>query len=485
MKNPSFPWKIFRKFYFKVFLHVVCVVIAVFLIDLVFLKKLHIELEIGLFVIILLGFTAFSSVLISYQIVRPFRRVLLRAIQVASNKRARSLFTEEDWQELRIQDPGEFSDLEEVLTQIDEKLRKRKEQLASERQESQALLSAIEHGIVTLNLDFKILNFNSEFATHFLSRDQLRSYQDEASLYLELIFRDRELLDAFAQAKKSGDVLRTLCRLQSYMQDSVKTFAVSISPLRDERNRQTYGVLALFQDVTDLKVADQIRIEFVENASHELRTPLTSIKGFLETLREDFESKTYDQIPHFLSILRKNVDRLIDLVNDMLTLSSLEHHSELRLDSVDLASVTQEVMERLSPLAAEKQISFRSSVSVQQVRADEKKIVHVLTNLIGNSIKYIPVGGHIQIYWETYLDNFVRLRVVDDGPGIAPEHLDRLFERFYRIDKGRSRDVGGTGLGLAIVKHIVQSHGGRVLAKSSLGGGCEFICDFPRESELY
>jgi two-component system phosphate regulon sensor histidine kinase PhoR len=255
---------------------------------------------------------------------------------------------------------------------------------------------------------------------------------------------------------------------------------VKVSPLREEKGGQKlYGAMALFHDITEIKKAEQIRIEFVENASHELRTPLTSIKGFVDTLKEDVQAGRTDQAGYFLGVISKNVDRLSELVSDMLTLSSLESGAVVKKENIRPIEITQDLMERMSSLASEKQILIQVTNEADGLLADPRKVDQVLSNLVGNAIKYIPAGGRIQIRWEED-ERHVILRVIDNGPGIAEVHLSRLFERFYRIDKGRSRDVGGTGLGLSIVKHIMQSHGGGVQVKSESGHGTEFICLFPK-----
>jgi two-component system phosphate regulon sensor histidine kinase PhoR len=262
--------------------------------------------------------------------------------------------------------------------------------------------------------------------------------------------------------------------------DSVaKYFSVRVSALREEKTRAIYGALAVFHDITELKKAEQIRIEFVENASHELRTPLTSVKGFVETLREDVSAGRLEQMPQFLTTISKNVDRLTELVNDMLTITTLEGQSPFQMEVVNPAVITEEVVARLSSLALEKKILIKSHFEAPEMRVDTHKLDQILSNLVGNAIKYIPDEGRIDITWIQSSQGEVILSVKDNGPGIAEEHLSRLFERFYRVDKGRSRDIGGTGLGLSIVKHIMQGHGGTISVRSEIGKGAEFICVFP------
>ena len=297
---------------------------------------------------------------------------------------------------------------------------------------------------------------------------------------LAQIFRVPELLAVFNRTLDIGETQTQTLKLDSIIDGEKRLFSVKVSPLREEKGQSPlYGAMALFHDITEIKKAEQIRIEFVENASHELRTPLTSIKGFVDTAKEDLQCGRTEHLGYFLGVISKSVDRLTDLVSDMLTLSSLESGTGVKRETVRPNEFTQDLIERMSSLAAEKQIMIKVINEANEFSADPRKVEQVLTNLVGNAIKYIQVGGKIDVRWEED-DDHVILRVIDNGPGIAEVHLKRLFERFYRIDKGRSRDVGGTGLGLSIVKHIMQTHGGCVQVKSETGQGAEFICLFPK-----
>jgi two-component system phosphate regulon sensor histidine kinase PhoR len=227
-----------------------------------------------------------------------------------------------------------------------------------------------------------------------------------------------------------------------------------------------------------LKNAEKMRIDFVANVSHELRTPLTAIKGYTETLIHDHEDgRTMD--PEFLKIILKNSNRLLSLIDDLLDLSSIESGADLlHLVDVDLHEATEHVTERLLPAARAKDSRLLSDVRCRFVHADPKRLEQVMANLAENAIKYSPPQSTIWIIWDSGPSEVV-LTVEDNGPGIPEKHLNRLFERFYRLDKGRSRELGGTGLGLSIVKHIMQRHQGSVSVESELGKGTRFICRFP------
>ncbi len=230
--------------------------------------------------------------------------------------------------------------------------------------------------------------------------------------------------------------------------------------------------------IVALKKAEKMRIEFVANVSHELRTPLTSIKGYAETLLQDIEEDRKPD-PEFLKIILKNSNRLLALINDLLDLSAIESGAdELHPAELNLKEITDHVIIHLESLAAKKQTKIVSELMTDRLYADPKRVEQVLTNLIDNAIKYCPNGSTIKVLWQIG-PGTVDLRVSDNGPGIAEKYLDRLFERFYRLDKGRSREMGGTGLGLSIVKHIMQRHNGTVNVESSLGQGTTFVCRFP------
>ena len=235
--------------------------------------------------------------------------------------------------------------------------------------------------------------------------------------------------------------------------------------------------------IAALKRAEKMRIEFVANVSHELRTPLTSIKGYAETLLQDIEDQRPVD-PEFLKIILKNSNRLLDLINDLLDLSAIESGAdELHLVELNASEITGHVIKHLEQQAYSKRTQILVKNKITTITADPKRLEQVLTNLIHNAIKYCPLESQITVHWseETSPQGVITvLTVSDNGPGIPSKYLDRLFERFYRLDKGRSRDMGGTGLGLSIVKHIMQRHNGSVSVSSTVGEGTAFTCRFPK-----
>ncbi len=357
-------------------------------------------------------------------------------------------------------------------------LKDQKADLHREREENQAVLTSIQEAVVTFGLDKKILFFNARFASLFVGASQ-----SEKRKSFENVFANVELLETVNDVLKKGVPQNLTLSLPTLLDSQSRFFNVNVTPVKKQKNQELYEVVCVFHDITDIKKAEQIRIEFVGNASHELRTPLTSIKGYVETLREDIQQKRYDQTEKFISVVSRNVDRLIDLVNDLLNLSKMESGSELKIQTISPLLVSQNVIAELALLAQEKNILIKVRSETSELLADGQKVEQVLRNLISNGIKYIQEGKEIQILWENQ-DRDIVLKVIDNGPGISEEHHARLFERFYRIDRGRARETGGTGLGLAIAKHIMQSHGGSIEVRSSLGRGAEFICRFPQTPKV-
>lgn len=241
---------------------------------------------------------------------------------------------------------------------------------------------------------------------------------------------------------------------------------------------QRGGVVAVLHDVTDLKLADTVRRDFVANASHELRTPLTAIRGFAETLAE---GAIGDPVlaKRFLGRILEHSVRLQWLVDDLMELSRAESPEvAFTLEAVDVAAAVAKALRGLERSASEKKITLGveglGGPSLF-VRADEVALDHVLVNLIDNGVKYTPDGGQVTVRVRAAGDEHIELEVADTGGGIEPQHLARIFERFYRVDSGRARVVGGTGLGLAIVKHFAQRMGGEVSVESTLGAGTTFL----------
>ena len=478
-----FPWKIARQFFLG---HMIFVLVTLVLagfslryyVYATFLNTQNVPAALGrfdsyltsLFITILIGaaiYLAFSA--------RYYSRPLGRLIQRARELRRLDAPIDEnsaDPAELH-EEPGEWYDLERSLNRIHKDLRTKTDDLSREREELSALIGAVSDAILAVDRNGTPLFFNSQFALLFrVAKGGARA------LSLSETFRVPEILQGYREVLQSGQMQIVNTAIHTAHHAYPRHFAISIAPLRTGDNSPVYGALGIFHDVTELKQSEQIRIEFVGNASHELRTPLTSIKGYVETLREDIRVERYDGASQFLDIISRNVDRLIFLVNDLLDLSTLESGSELKKAVVTTMEVTEAALKQLENKRAAKREEIVVTYNAETLHADARRVEQVLLNLVHNAIKYIPEGRRIDLIWETANDATI-LRVKDNGPGIPAEHQARLFERFYRVDVGRTRDQGGTGLGLSIVKHIMLKHGGSVRLQSRPMEGAEFICTFP------
>ncbi len=241
------------------------------------------------------------------------------------------------------------------------------------------------------------------------------------------------------------------------------------------------GRLLVFHDVTRLKELESIRKEFVGNVSHELRTPLSLIKGFAQTLL-DGAMHDPEQAARFLQKIDKHSDRLLFLIEDLLAISRLESGQvALNLQQLCLRDLAQRVVEDLALPAAARQTSLVNRIPASlSVRADADRLSQVFFNLTENAIKYGKTSGRVLLGARETDAQKVEVSIADDGPGIPPDAIGRVFERFYRVDRARSRESGGTGLGLAIVKHIIQAHGGEAWVKSDLGKGASFHFTIPQ-----
>lgn len=252
-----------------------------------------------------------------------------------------------------------------------------------------------------------------------------------------------------------------------------RVFEVSAAPTPDG------GAVAVLHDVTEIERAEKTRRDFVANVSHELRTPLTSISGYVETLLED-ETELSEHGREFMGIILKNARRVSRLTEDLLALAQVESgEHKLKVQPVRASALVEDAIESLAGMVVDSGIALEAGeTTTEPVLADVDAMTQVFGNLIENAMKYGAAGKRV-VVGARALDGMVEFSVRDFGQGMASEHLDRIFERFYRVDKARSRESGGTGLGLAIVKHIVLAHGGTIRAESELGAGTTFLFTLP------
>jgi two-component system phosphate regulon sensor histidine kinase PhoR len=356
----------------------------------------------------------------------------------------------------------ELSSMEAALNQTAERLGQSFAEIESQRQELAAMLDSMQEAVVAVTPEGLVRWSNAVM-------QQMAGTQIRVGRPLVHSVRDPELLACVHGALEHGEV--RFGRASSLAPGRV--FEINAAPL------PSGGALAVLHDVTRIEAAEKSRREFIANVSHELRTPLTSIQGYVETLVEDPETNP-ETTREFLAVILKNATRMNRLTEDLLALASVESPNyKLSLQPAKASALVQDSIEALGGMVVDSGIELESAGAPDaMVMADPDAMNQVFGNLIENAMKYGKTGKKIRVGARA-LESEVEFSVEDFGPGIASEHLERIFERFYRIDKARSRESGGTGLGLAIVKHIVMAHGGRIWAESELGCGASFHFTLP------
>jgi two-component system phosphate regulon sensor histidine kinase PhoR len=355
----------------------------------------------------------------------------------------------------------ELARLGRALDRLAENLRSTLSELRSERDRQDDILSGMQEGVLLLNRERRVAHVNPAL------RNLLALSADVVGRLPIEIIRNASLTELLNQAYEAGTPLSREIELSG---PAAARVLVRIAPLGGPRG----GLLAVFVDVTNLRHLEAVRREFVANASHELRTPIASIHSAAETLVGGVASDPVTR-ERFLGIIARNATRLKNLVDDLLDLSKLESRTfNVPLRPTLVAAVVRSTFNALGEAADKKQIRLVQRVDpALEAQADPQALEHVLTNLVENAIRYCPSGSEVTISTELS-GTSMRLLVADNGPGIPEEHLSRLFERFYRVDAGRSRELGGTGLGLAIVKHWVEVMNGEVGVSSRPGHGSTF-----------
>lgn len=290
--------------------------------------------------------------------------------------------------------------------------------------------------------------------------------------------RNLEIHTAFSKAVAAGE--QQEIRFES--RDEKRVFDLHITPLALDADGAGSAV-GVFYEISKLEKLETVRQEFLSNVSHELRTPLTSILAFVETL-EDGALDDAENNRRFLGVIRKNAERMHRLINDILELSAIESGKiEIQRQKIRLNALVEEIKTNLAAKAAARRVTIENLVPPDTgVFADVVRLEQMLTNLMDNAVKFNLEGGKVTVSCER---NGARdlIRVADTGEGLAPEQAERIFERFYRVDRARSRELGGTGLGLSIVKHLARLHGGEVSLTSSLGEGSTFTIELPPVNE--
>ena len=360
----------------------------------------------------------------------------------------------------------EYAELGRALDTMANNLSLSLRELRNERDRLSGILSGMQEGVLFLDHERRVALLNPAL------REMLLISSDSVGTTLADAIQNAELQELLERASRSREPLTSEVQIRDL---KPRHLLVRVAQLEGAEG----GVFAVFVDVTEIRRLESVRRDFVANVSHELRTPVTAIRSAAETLQ--FAASDPKASATFMAIIERNAERLQDLVEDLLDLSRIESQKySLKPERLDAEEVFAQVTGLFKERAARRNITIESQVArgVPELWADPKAMEHVITNLVDNAVKYAGEGAKVRLR-ALEADDGVSLFVEDNGPGIAKVHLPRLFERFYRVDTGRSRDLGGTGLGLSIVKHLVESMGGSIGVESQEGRGTSFSVILP------
>lgn len=372
-------------------------------------------------------------------------------------------------EEYRVDD-DELRPIMRYIDKLMERLGGYIQSIRAERDKVNLILDCMDEGLILLDEEGNVLATNRAARTLF----GLPAEADEDGA--RLLTRSRRLREAIDESREKGSAV--VLDVDA-LTDDARSLRLFVSPVSGRQYEgETVGASILISDVTALKRAEGIRSEFTANVSHELKTPLTSIKGFTDMLSSGMVASPEDQ-KRFITMIGVEVDRLIDLINDILKISELESVAiEQCGESADALAEAQEAQQLLAPAAQAAGVTLAVDGQPTMAAVPQSRLKELLLNLMENGVKYNEPGGSVTVTVEAREGQAV-LTVEDTGIGIPEEAQKRVFERFYRVDKGRARKNGGTGLGLAIVKHIVQLYGGSVTLTSAVGQGSRFQVKLP------
>jgi two-component system, OmpR family, phosphate regulon sensor histidine kinase PhoR len=412
-------------------------------------------------ILIISIFSLILAILVSYQLAKPIR---------AMEQFTRKLRQGDLQGSILLNTSDETKTLADNINYLVEELQSKIRLANEEKSKLMTALTSIDEGVLIVNIHESI-EMVSPSLIHILKEP----YGKIAGKTLMEAFRNADLQRLFLKFRQSQETATgeiTLGGLHPVI------LQVSISEIHGYPDEEKFMVV--FHNVTRLKKLEQIRTDFIANVSHEIRTPLTAIIGYLETLQNGALESAEDA-RRFIDVMLRQAQRLHRLVEDLLTISKIElGEMEFHFEPILLSETVDHVISLLEAKAKEKKISMQNDLTrdLPPMKADRDRLCQILVNVLDNAVKFTGSGGRVTIDAEVQ-DNFVVLRIFDTGMGIPKEELQRLGERFYRVDKARSRELGGTGLGLSIVKHLMLVHGGKMEIDSRLGRGTSVSLFFP------
>lgn len=415
-------------------------------------------------VLVVAALAAIISLVLSNKITRPIAAIKEAAGRYASGDLA---------PQLAVSKPAELADLARAMNKMARQLNERINTITTQSAEADAILSSMIEGVIAINADGQIVRMNRA-AAEFIG---VNTKQAEQRSIEETLYNHADIIQFAQQAIQTSTPIETEVLLAGPERKHLKLHAARLT---DTEGNYTGAVMVL-TDMTRIRHLQKVRQDFVANVSHELKTPITSIKGFVETLREGALSDP-EQAKRFLGIIARHADRLNAIIDDLLTLSRLEEdaeHRALSFEKTPLKPILTEAIELSEMKAEEKNIPINLNCEeTLQARVNPALMEQAVTNLINNAIKYSPESSPIEVLVNR-TDSEISISVCDQGCGIDKKDHKQIFQRFFVVDKSRSRTLGGTGLGLAIVKHIAQVHNGRVTIESQPGKGSKFTIHLP------
>lgn len=426
------------------------------------------EIKIGWAGLAVALFAAIISLVVSRRISRPLEGMKRAAEEFAHGDLSRTISAT---------DSVEIAGLAEALNKMAHQLDWRIRNVTEERNEREAILFSMIEGVFAVDAAERFISMN-QAAAQLIGVDPKKS----RSKHIQEVVRNSELQKFVKQALNSSNVVETDLVMRGTPERNLQARGTILKDASDN----SIGAVIVLNDVTRLRQLESMRSDFVANVSHEIKTPITSIKGFVETLLEGAINDPKDA-SRFLAIIARQVDRLNAIIDDLLSLSRLEHDSDrfaITMEDSGLQGVLQSSIQACQD-RANKQDTTIELICDETLTAkiNPQLLEQAVINLVDNAIKYSGSEKRVQVSGKQESDEII-IQVQDWGLGIGQDHLPRLFERFYRVDKARSRDLGGTGLGLAIVKHIAQVHKGSVRADSVLGKGSVFSIHLPKNPQF-
>jgi len=422
----------------------------------------------GIYIFIMLILLIITILLIRYTLsLRTYLKEFMKVSRDISNKQFDS--------KVRGQMSGEIGEFAKNFNYMIDTINFTIRDITDKNTQLKSIMQSVSHGILAIDTRGKILLIN-DLAKKMVEGD---SYVTAEGKNIRQFIKNELILES---------VLHNMCSEHStIIQKNIKNdiiYKIKIDPVHFEDTDAVIGFIINIENITEYAKLENMRKEFVANVSHELKTPITSIQGFIETLKitDNLDEDTKNR---FLTIIENEATRLTRLIDDILLLSTIENKTKKKVEKVDLFEVFEEVHEVINYIAKKKNIKVKYNFENKDIDLWEYSgyIRQILLNIISNAIKYTGENGKVSI--KQYIKSEkVFIEVKDNGIGIPEEDIERIFERFYRVDKARSRSVGGTGLGLAITKHMVKALNGNIRVESELGVGSKFIIELPFNQEF-